>query len=216
MQKIIHEANLKQIVSRSLLLETELLRFADFNNVGPSIREMTTGTICSICFEHARSLRILMNAGNFTSAIGVLRLQYEALVRAMWVYYAASDELTLKLSEELTPENIKSASRLPMLSDMLSQVEKKAPKQVYEKLDEIKNTTWKSMNSFTHSGIHAINRHKKGYPVTLVHQIIKHSNGMSSIAAILFYDLTNETRIGAVLDKVSSEFDDCLPLNRPS
>lgn len=46
--------------------------------------------MCSVSFEHAESAKILLASGNFTSALGLVRLQYEALVRALWLRYAAS------------------------------------------------------------------------------------------------------------------------------
>ncbi|WP_412034982.1 DUF6988 family protein, partial [Vibrio sp. 1403] len=47
--------------------------------------------MCSVSLEHAESLKILLATRNFTSALGLLRLQFESLVRGMWVLYAASD-----------------------------------------------------------------------------------------------------------------------------
>jgi len=47
--------------------------------------------MCSVAFEHAESVKVLIASGNFTSALGLVRLQYEALVRAMWLLYSASD-----------------------------------------------------------------------------------------------------------------------------
>ena len=47
--------------------------------------------LCAVVMEHALSIKILMHANAFTSALGLLRLQYEALVRAHWLIFAASD-----------------------------------------------------------------------------------------------------------------------------
>ena len=214
MKAVTAEVNLNRLLAHSLKLEEELLRFFDYQTVGEDLRESTTSTTCSICFEHARSVRLLVGARHLTSAVGVLRLQYEALVRANWVYFAATDKAIGKLSEALTPQSEKTASRLPMMSEMMKQVERKAPAQMYQKLEEIKQGAWQSMNSFTHSGIHAIHRHEKGYPLELVISLVKHSNGMSSMAAILFYQMVQEPRVESLLDKVRLEFEDCLPINR--
>ncbi|MFT5700894.1 MAG: hypothetical protein ACI8ZB_003779 [Desulforhopalus sp.] len=208
--------NLEKILLRSAALEEELLRFFDHNKVSSSARHQTTYTMCSIAFEHAKSARILMEVGNFTSAIGMTRLQYEALVRAVWVFHAASERLISKLSEELTPESEKAASKMPMLSQMLTEIEKSAPRRAYEMLNEIKSQSWKAMNSYTHSGIHAVSRCKEGYPLVLLINCVKHSNNMSSLAAILYAILTSNNQIAFVLDKVQSEFGDCIQLEKPS
>ncbi|MDO8767500.1 MAG: hypothetical protein Q7K57_02085 [Burkholderiaceae bacterium] len=46
---------------------------------------------CLLSIEHAASVRILFSADAPHSASALLRLQYEALLRAAWVLYAASD-----------------------------------------------------------------------------------------------------------------------------
>ncbi|WP_437438175.1 DUF6988 family protein [Microbulbifer thermotolerans] len=58
--------------------------------------------MCSIAFEHAESAKMLISGGNLTSATGLVRLQYEALVRAMWLLYGAPDSAVSKLTSELT------------------------------------------------------------------------------------------------------------------
>ena len=169
--------NIESLLSRSASLETEeLLESYTDKDVGSTSREKTTYIMCSIIYEHARSLRILIGVGNYTSGIGMLRIQYEALVRAVWVFYAASEMQVSKLSEELTNETEKAASKLPMLSEMLTQIEKKAPAQAFKMLNEIKEQSWKAMNSYIHTGLHALARCKDGYPALLVGTIIKHSN----------------------------------------
>lgn len=206
--------DLEKLLLRSEALEEELLRIFEPDNIGISARDNTSYTMCSITLEHARSLRLLMGAGNFTSAVGMMRVQYEALVRAIWVFYAADDSSIANLSKELTPDNEKLISRLPMLSEMLKRLEKKAPQEVFRMLDEIKDQSWKAMNSFIHSGIHAVSRHEKGYPVHLIEQTIRHSNGMSILVSILLSILTNELGFATVLIRVQHEYEDCLHLDK--
>lgn len=68
---------------------------------------MASRVMCSIAFVHAESAKMLISGGNLTSATGLVRLQYEALVRAMWLLYAASDTAVSKLTSELTQEAAK-------------------------------------------------------------------------------------------------------------
>jgi hypothetical protein len=79
--------------------------------------------MCSISFEHSQSFKILLAARNFTSAIGMLRLQFETFVRGVWIYYAAKDSIIGKLSAELTNTNVKRAdNNLPVLSKMIEEL----------------------------------------------------------------------------------------------
>jgi hypothetical protein len=66
-----------------------------------------------VAFEHAESAKILLTSGNFTSALGLVRLQYEAFVRAMWLFFAASDLEVSKLLSELTHDSSKRAQNFP-------------------------------------------------------------------------------------------------------
>jgi len=79
-----------------------------------SARLSACRVLCSVAFEHAESAKMLIVAGNFTSAAGLLRLQYEALARAIWLLYAASDVAVEKISAELTQEPARKAEKMPM------------------------------------------------------------------------------------------------------
>ena len=50
-----------------------------------SARLSACRVLCSVAFAHAENAKMLIVAGNFTSAVGLLRLQYEALARAIWL-----------------------------------------------------------------------------------------------------------------------------------
>jgi hypothetical protein len=72
--------------------------FEDFVNgllVHPAAQQSkrTEGAriLCAVVMEHALSIKLLMHSHAFTSALGLLRLQYEALVRAHWMIFAASE-----------------------------------------------------------------------------------------------------------------------------
>jgi len=167
--------------------------------------------MCSIAFEHAESLKILVAARNLTSATGLLRLQYEALVRSMWLKYSASDQAVSSLMAELTHESEKLANKLPMLSEMLKQLEGKAPREAIDMLLEFKEYSWKPLNSFVHGGIHAINRHSVGYPLPLLEQLLKASNGVSLMAGMMLIMIANSNSYSAQIQHVQRNFVDCLP-----
>jgi hypothetical protein len=57
----------------------------------------------------------------------VQRAQFEALVRSVWLLYAATEEKLAKLSATLTLENELAAKNIPQIADMISAIEKKAP-----------------------------------------------------------------------------------------
>lgn len=167
--------------------------------------------MCSVSFEHSESAKMLIAAGNFTSALGLVRLQYEAFVRAIWLYFAASDIAVSKLMAELTNENSKKAEKLPMLSDMLKSLEGKAPKVALDQLLEFKEYSWKPLSSYIHGGIHAINRHSLGYPETLLIQALKASNGISVMVGMLLVIISRDRSQSGTMRKLQFDYQDCLP-----
>jgi hypothetical protein len=203
--------DLNKTLMESAKLDERLQEFLLPANQPVPERERCSAILCGVTLEHAESVKILLASGNFTSATGLLRLQYEGLVRAMWVYYAASDGVVGKMMSELTTESARVANNLPMMSEMLDLLVGKAPKEATDMLLEFKEYSWKPLSSFVHGGIHAVERHGKGYPPPLLIQTLKASNGVSIMAAMLLIILSaNPTHAGKIIS-IQAEFHACLP-----
>ena len=112
---------------------------------------------------------------------------------------------------ELTAENERKSQKLPMLSEMLSNLEGKAPQIVIDQLLEFKEYSWKPLSSYIHGGIHAIQRHSKGYPIQLLIQTLKASNGVSIMAAMFLVIVANDFSKRGLMPLIQEEFQDCLP-----
>ncbi len=166
--------------------------------------------MCSVSLEHAESFKILLASRNFTSAIGLLRLQFECLVRGMWILYAASETALSKLTAELNEDNQKRANNLPMLSEMISQLEKKAPKNAIDPILEFKEYSWKPLSSYVHGGLHAIDRHSKGYPIQILEQALKASNGVNGLVAVFGSILTGQPQLTKEVYSSFDKFSDCF------
>ena len=69
---------------------------------------------------------------------------------------------------ELTLETAKQARKIPMHIQMLEVIEEKAPHPPVAQLKEFKHYSWRSLSSFVHGGIHAVNRHGRGFPSDLI------------------------------------------------
>lgn len=199
------------LLSRSAELESKLLEFMGLVPCEDSERVLASRTMCSIAFEHAESIKILLSTGNLTSATGLVRLQFEALVRAIWLLYVASDHAVSKLTSELTQESADRANKLPMLSEMLDKMQGKVPQEPLSMLLEFKEYSWKPLSSFVHGGIYAINRHSKGYPLSLLQQMLRISNGVSLMVGMLLIILHGGGEQNGKMPKIQAEFADCLP-----
>ncbi len=135
--------------------------------------------LCLLSIEHAVATRCLLTIGAESSMSVVHRAQFEALVRAVWVLYCASDTEVACLQEELKPTSESLAARLPMLSKMLLALE--AVTQAADPLHafvEFKKYSWAALNSFVHAGAHALHRLRTGFPLELVEVVVKQSNAL--------------------------------------
>jgi hypothetical protein len=203
------------MLRRSDELEAALLRVLEDAEYGGSRRSESCLTSCSLAMEHATSLRVLITMGLATSAAGLMRLQFEALTRAMWLMYAASDAAIEKLLAPLSIESEQVAKNLPSVTEMIDQIGKqvpaRAPAAAHQMLSTFKDTSWHAMNSFVHGGIHSLRRHADGFPVNLALDILRNSNALVTMTAMTLAVLTGNEAITKPVQRVQVDFADCFP-----
>ena len=66
--------NLDELLSSSADLESILSAFFKLKTYDSTDRIRASYIMCSVAFEHAESAKMLLAVGNFTSAMGLLRL----------------------------------------------------------------------------------------------------------------------------------------------
>ncbi|WP_240778434.1 DUF6988 family protein [Shewanella polaris] len=206
--------NLDSLLIRSAEYEKLMSQYLAIPPAVASPKNHASRIMCSVAFEHSESIKILLATGNFTSAIGLLRLQFEALVRAHWFHFSATEIQINKHLADLTNESANRASKIPMLTEMLEKMEGKAPENALLPLLEFKQYSWKPLSSYIHGGIHAINRHSKGYPIELIEQVLRNSNGLNGTTAYFWSQLTGQANKPKEVMKSFNEFRDCLPSDR--
>ncbi len=166
---------------------------------------------CLLSLEHARSVRILFAADAPHSATGLLRLQYEALLRAAWVLYAANELQLSKLTTQLDIDSEHAANNLPGPADMLKALETKAPVGLLQPLNEFKVVAMKGLNSFVHGGIHPLTRIKEGFPEVLALQLVRNSNGLMHFGYRMLTSLAGSQALMNQMTHLYETFADCFP-----
>lgn len=206
---------LEVMLRRSDELHEALLRLLDGAEFDSSPRGEAAFGMCSVALEHALSLRSLIAMGLPTSAAGLMRLQFEALTRAMWLQYAASDLAIEKLNAPLTVESERAAKNLPSASEMIEQLGKRVginvPANAHQMLAHFKEMSWHAMNSFVHGGIHPLRRQTEGFPVDMAMQFLRNSNGLLTMTGMALAILTRDKAIAKPMSKIQPAFKDCLP-----
>ena len=160
---------------------------------------------------HIQVLRVLVRTACYSSALAMMRMQYEAIARGVWLLYAASDGQIEILSSPLTVGSEAAAKKMPMFSVMLSQIIDKAPAQPSRMLQGFKDLNWDAMNSYIHTGVHPLRRHVEGYPPELVETVVRNSNGLNVMALQLGTVVSGDRRFEGVVRAFQEEFLDALP-----
>ena len=206
---------LEQMLQRSGALHDRLNELLDDAEFDGSPRSEAALGMCLVAMEHATALQALMALGMPTSAVSLMRLQFEALTRAMWLIYAASDAAIGKLSAPLTLDAEQAAKNLPTAKEMIDQIGKRVgqgvPAAAHQMLAHFKDVSWNAMNSFVHGGIHPLRRSADGFPVHLALQVLRNSNGLSTMTGMTMAVLTGDEAIAKPMSKIQPAFADCLP-----
>lgn len=205
-----------QLLLRSEEFESALL--ACFPQIGfvladEAPKHELCATACTLSTEHAFVLRSAFAAIAPNTGAALLRLQYEALLRAAWLLYAASPSQVTKLAGVLDLETEQAAKNLPGYMEMLESVGKRAPEGLAAPLAEFNQYSRHALNSFVHSGIHPLRRAQEGFPLELAHRLITMSNGLVHFAYRMLAFLSGSQRRMDKVTHIYRMFDDCLPVN---
>ena len=206
---------LDRALARAQELDEALMRAIDAAHFRPydvSDRISASVSAASVALEHGRALRVLVADGLPTAALSLMRLQHEALTRALWLLYAADDLAISKLSAPLTKETESAAGKLPMLAEMLKQLASKpAAAQALTGLLAFKDNNAAALNSFVHGGIHALQRQAQGYPVPLVVGALRNCNGLMVMATMMLAILTARQPLVRAVSQLQATFANALP-----
>jgi hypothetical protein len=206
-------ARLVNVLERSEQFELALMKcFPDSDRMLVYPERQCGLSLASILLslEHTSVLRSAFALAAPNSAAALLRLQFETLVRAAWLLFAATPEQIAKLDVALDQDSQKLAERLPRLHEMLAAVERDAPKGLSIPLTEFSSGHRQPLNSFVHGGLHALRRRQHGFPVDLAIQLVTMSNALMHLAYRILADLGGGERMGDVTN-LYRPFGDCLP-----
>ncbi len=207
-------AQLQHLVERSFEFHEAVHDHVDTLEPAGSLRAEIAFDAGLLTLEHSTAALELIESGRTSSAIALMRPQFEALVRGVWLAHAASDLWVEKLSQPLTLAAQRQANEGPMLAEMLKQLEAAAdsPAHIVGQLKEYRDVSWKVLNSFSHGGIHPLTRNVTGYPPKLVYDALRNSNAVLALATQLVTIMTGDEVNMLPVRRFHQEFGDCLPI----
>ncbi|GAA0797842.1 DUF6988 family protein [Psychrobacter piscatorii] len=201
----------------SLLSETNKIpNIDDFNN-----REIATLILADISSEHGHAVHLLAKEGCNISASSLLRLQFESLIRAQWIYWVAKDDIVERFYKPLTQQNASQAEkRIPTINIILKDLDDAAregivPERAVAMMREFKELTMKPANSYVHTGMHAFSRKKDGFPEPLIIQILQNSNVLEALNAMLLATVVNSADMIQKVLALQYLYIDSLPMHIP-
>jgi len=143
------------------------------------------------------------------------RFMADALKSSLYFYDRLGSVEIDKLLAPLTLQSEQAAKNLPGASEMIEQIGKRvgqgAPAAAHQMLSHFKDVTWHGMNSFVHGGIHPLRRSADGFPVDLALQVLRSSNGLTTMTGMTMAVLTGDEAVAKPVSKIQPAFADCLP-----
>lgn len=136
------EINLNERISQSENLIHWLDRLIEGKSVPTNERAVIVAGCLNLSLEHHKSIVLTTTAEFYGSALALVRLQFEAYIRGVWLLYCATDQAIEKFKNDKLDVS---------MGTMINALEKKDAFNIGV-LSNIKNDSWSAMNSFTHTG----------------------------------------------------------------
>lgn len=136
----------------------ELVRWIAREQDGLEIRAdnavRVPGILLDLAIEHHVGIVGLVDGRVYGSSFALLRAQFEAYVRALWLRYCATvPQLEAFIEKDALPPKLS-------FGDMIAAIEQQ-PAFATKVLSGIKAAAWTPMNGYTHGGMHQIARRAK-------------------------------------------------------
>lgn len=165
-----------------------------------------------VSIEHALVARRAFAEACPHSATALIRLQFEAVVRAAWWMYAADAEAIALIEMPLSEESEHPARKWPGATDMLKALGGTAPLGLVQPLSMFYEVAWKGLNSYVHTGIHPLQRRLEGFPLRLAEDMLRNSNGVLHLGYRILAALTGSDEFMVAVTRRGLAHGSCLPI----
>lgn len=210
---MIHQHQLAGLIQRSQAFQQAIIEHANQFEEPDDRRLNLVLQAGDLTIGHSVAALALIADEFIPSGIALLRVQFESLVTGIWLLHAASDSWVEKLAEPLTHDAAKRANEGLGMTEMLKELEShpSSPRHIVQQLQQYKAVTWKAMCSFVHSGIHPLSRGQAGYPVQLIHDVVRNANAISALNLQLI-TLSTHPHCMPIVRVLHEQFSDILPI----
>jgi hypothetical protein len=179
-------------------------------------RTVLSAITAAVSLEHAAAFRLTIAAGKPNSATALTRLQFEALLRSVWLLFIAKEGQLDKLATPLSVASQQAAKNMPGIAEILRTLEMSSvPDELKRILNSFYQASVPALNSFVHGGIHPMQRSAAGYPTELARQVVKQSNMLLHTTYRLLAHMIGSPELMRQTTDACRLYVDCLSL-KPS
>lgn len=166
----------------------------------PCRRSYLSGACLHTSIEHGFAILVLVDEDLYGSALALIRLQFEAYVRGMWLAQCASDSEVDKVGQD----------EFPTINKMIASLEEPG-RLDGALLSMIKGEAWKPLNSLTHTGYQQIGPrlNKDGigsyFDADQIRLALNWAEALTILCAIAYAGLAKDDRLAlAALERIRS------------
>jgi hypothetical protein len=144
-QYLVIEKNMENTTGAKII---SALNGMNVNNID---RDKFSIMLNDVVFDNQRAIFDLVKLGHLGSASALLRVIFEAHVKAIWIYSCASDKQISQFEKDKVKSRVKPKDNI-QFQEMITDIEAEMP-YYNGNLSKFKQDHWKGLNSLTHSGI---------------------------------------------------------------
>lgn len=207
--------DLAHVLQRSMELQDSLRSVLEGTGFDDSVGTFHVLATCDLAIEHGLSICVLVESGSLSSANVLLRTQFEAIARALWMSVCADNEWYGSYVEQTRATPLKLPKCLPTVDRALKELNQQAP-HIAGQLVAIKAAAWDALNSFVHSGAVPAAMQQRGYMPFEAISTVCNANGLTTMAFANMAMLAQDPARMKQLSALQFEFHDCLPPLNPT
>ncbi len=186
------------LVNKRIEQSEDLINWLDRFIEGLSIPTNDRAVIAAACeevaLEHHKSIVLTTTAQFHGSAFALVRIEFEAYVRGQWLRYCASDDEVVRFKER---DKLNKT-----FGEIIGDLEGEEAFNVGA-VSDIKQKSWRDMNSFTHTGLLQVIRRisptevGSNYPEEEIVGVLDFADSIAILAALAIVNVTT----GKLADK---------------
>ena len=174
-----------------------LLRLAEGLSFSVEPRSVLTHSYFALALEHQEAIIVLVRLGLVGSAFALLRPQFEAVYRALWVHGVATDEQALNIKAN----NLKTFPR--RFQTLAAELDKRYPGASFAGMVA---SHWNYLCDLTHNGVEQLipqiqsdGKVLPNYSIRRIDWVVKSSASISlSMARVFYLDSAYVAKVNAI------------------